>query len=239
MRRILLAALMATIIAWLVGCAAPSDPGSKNPPAPQDGAQAQIGELEARIKEQEARTKEQEARIKEQEARIKEQEARIKEQEARIAQLQGRLASEPTPVNLISPHYPPAVAGAPGWKYHKTLTADLDSDGQAEKVSVTTNAEWIAEQNEFAWDDGHPWHVYVEETDGSRTYLFSNWVQLGRLEVILDREVPGLFIVISRGGGLVVYRATYRGPGQAETALAFHIPLSDSATWADPLISSK
>lgn len=97
----------------------------------------------------------------------------------------------------------------------------------------------MSEQKEFAWDDGHPWHVYVEETDGSRTYLFSNWVQMGRLDVILDRESPGLFIVASRCGSLVVYRAIYRGPGQVEAVLIFDIPLSAFATWADPLMFSK
>jgi hypothetical protein len=145
----------------------------------------------------------------------------------------------PEVVNLINPNYPPGVAGEPGWEYHKTLSADLDGDGQTERVSVTNNAEWLPEQKEFAWDDGHAWHVYVEEADGSRTYLFSNWVQLGQLDVILDQQGPGLFIVSSRGGGLIVYRATYKGPGQGETVLALEIPLSDFATWADPMMFAR
>lgn len=165
--------------------------------------------------------------------------AQVRELEARIKELEARLSPASRSVNLISPHFPPAVGGEPGWDYHKTLSADLDSDGEKERVSVTTNAVWMSEQKEFAWDDGHPWHVYVEETDGSRTYLFSNWVQMGHLDVILDREGPGLFIVASRGGSLVVYRATYRGPGQVEADLAFEIPLSDLATWADPLMFSR
>lgn len=166
-------------------------------------------------------------------------EIRAKALEARIKALEARLAQVGEPVNLISPHYPPAVAGQEGWVYHKSLTADLDGDGQAETVSVITNAEWLPDQKEFAWDDGQPWHVYVEEPTGARTYLFSNWVQLGQLDLILDQEGPGLFILSSRGGGMIVYRATYKGPGQAEVRRVFEIPLSDSATWADPTLFIK
>lgn len=221
MKRICLGVLMVATIVISVGCAAVTE----NTPAPQEGAQPQVRELEARNKELEALNEQLVARTKELEARNKE--------------LADRLSPEARSVNLISPHYPPAVGGEPGWEYHQTLSADLDADGEKERVSITTNAEWMAERKEFAWDDGHPWHVYVEEADGRRTYLFSNWVQLGRLDVILDREGPGLFIVSSRGGSLVVYRATYRGPGQMTTVDAFSIPLSDSATWADPMMFAR
>jgi len=62
---------------------------------------------------------------------------------------------------------------------------------------------------------------------------------MGQLEVILDREGPGLFIVSLRGGSLGVFRATYEGPGEAEVALVFYIPLSHFATWADPLMFTR
>lgn len=140
----------------------------------------------------------------------------------------------PVRVNMVSPHYPPAVAGTPGWEYHQTLQADLNGDGQKERVSVITNAVWVPERKEFGWDDGHPWHVYVEAADGSRTYLFSNWVQLGKLDVIFDPESRNLFIVSLRGGGMVVYRATYHRPGEADLYQVFEIPLGEPATWADP-----
>lgn len=218
MKRIISVVLVAAAI--LVGCSAPY------------GTQAPVGEHAARIKVLEARNAELAARNTDLEARNRELEARNQE-------LADRLSPESRSVNLINPIFPPAVGGTPGWEYHQTLSADLDGDGQQERVSVTTNAFWMADEKAFAWDDGHPWHVYVEESDGSRTYLFSNWVQLGRLEVILDREGPGLFIVYTRGGELVIYRATYRGPGQATTVDAFSIPLSDYATWADPLMFAK
>lgn len=203
--------LMVIAIGVILGCSSPVVPEPENKPVAPDNTQAQVRELEARVKELQARSKE----------------------------LADRISSQSRSVTLVNPNYPPAVGGTPGWKYHLMLAADLNSDGQQERVSVTTNAEWIPEKKEFGWDDGHPWHVYVEETDGRRTYLFSDWVQMGRLEVILDRDGPGLYIVSSRGGSLTVYRATYRGPGQVTTVEAFDIPLSESATWADPLLFSR
>lgn len=160
--------------------------------------------------------------------------ADIHELQNRIHELEQEL-TRPS-VNLINPNYPPAVAGEEGWEYHKVLVADLDADGEKETVSVTTNALWIQEAREFGWDDGHPWHVYVEEADGTRTYLFSDWVQMGRLDVILDAEHSGLYIVSSRAGGLDVYHAIYSAPDQVETVLAFQIPLSDYAVWADSMV---
>ena len=131
------------------------------------------------------------ARNRELETLVAELDAKVKELEFRNRYLAERLSPEDRVVDLINPNYPPAVGGEPGWEYHQTLTADLDGDGVDERVSVTTNAFWMPDEKEFGWDDGHPWHVYVEEPDGTRTYLFSNWVQLGRLDVILDREGPG------------------------------------------------
>ncbi|HWI51122.1 MAG TPA: hypothetical protein VNT01_03145 [Symbiobacteriaceae bacterium] len=140
-------------------------------------------------------------------------------------------APAPQVVNLVDPNYPPAVAGAPGWTYHKSLSADLDGDGAAEKVSITNNAYWDAERQQFGWDDGHPWHLYVEEPDGAKTYVFSGWVQMGQLDVILDEAKPGFYIVNARAGSLQVYRVAYSGPGRAEAVQLLHIPLSQSATF--------
>lgn len=225
MRRLALTVLVAVVMLVSAGCS--------SPPTSSEG-NAAVQELENRVAELTAAVEELESRNEELEARVAELDARRRELEYRNEELVERLSPEERVVDLVNPNFPPAVGGEPGWEYHQTLTADLDGDGQEEQVSVTTNAFWMPDRREFAWDDGHPWHVYVDEPDGSRTYLFSEWVQLGRLELILDREGPGLFIVYERGGGLVVYRAAYQGPGQFRTVLAFHIPLSDYATWADP-----
>jgi len=225
MRRPLLTALVAAAAFVTVACSAST--------APPEGS-AEIEDLKEQLAELTAANGQLEERNRELEARVAELEAKVKELESRNRHLAERLSPEEREVDLISPHYPPAVGGEPGWEYHQTLTADLDNDGVDELVSVTTNAFWMEDEKEFAWDDGHPWHVYVEEPDGTRTYLFSNWVQLGKLDVILDREGPGLFIVYRRGGGMIVYRATYQGPGEFRTVQSFEIPLSYAASWADP-----
>ncbi|WP_374713578.1 hypothetical protein [Symbiobacterium terraclitae] len=230
MRRSTLTLLTAVAMAAAVGCSSPPAASEGNP---------EVRELQDRVAELTAAVEELEYQNRELEAQVAELDARRRELESRNADLARRLSPEDRVVDLVNPNFPPAVGGEPGWEYHRTLTADLDGDGQEERVSVTTNAVWMPDEGEFAWDDGHPWHVYVEEPDGTRTYLFSNWVQLGQLEVILDREGPGLFIVYKRGGGMVVYRATYEGPGQFRTVLAFEIPLSDHATWANPEMFSR
>lgn len=215
---------MLLVSVGLAGCSSPPAPGAG---LPGETAGEEVAALTAANQRLEAEKRQLEARVAE-------LEAKVRELESRNRHLAERLSLEEREVNLINPAYPPAVGGEPGWEYHQVLTADLDNDGVEERASVTTNAFWLPDEKEFAWDDGHPWHVYVEEPDGTRTYLFSNWVQMGQLDVILDREGPGLFIVYRRGGGLIIYRATYQGPGQFRTTLAFEIPLSDYATWADP-----
>ncbi len=155
------------------------------------------------------------------EAQVKALEEQVEELEAEAGQLRSRLrrAEEAAAVEvdlseLINPRYPPAVGGTEGWRYHQITSADLDGDGMEETVSVTTSAVWMEERKEYGWDDGHPWHVYVEEPDGTRTYVFSNWVQLGKLEVLVTTGDPYLVILVNGGSGLSAYRIAYEGPQQ-------------------------
>lgn len=141
------------------------------------------------------------------------------------------------PVNLINDHYPPAVAGSDGWQYVKMSEADIDGDGVEEKLYVTTSAFWTP--GGWGWDDGHPWHVYVEESDGTRTYLFSNWVQLGQLRVMLSSE-PGdkgpkdVLIEQVGGHGLILYRASYQGPGKHAAEHLVSLPIAGFTGYTDP-----
>ncbi|WP_273379764.1 FtsB family cell division protein [Symbiobacterium thermophilum] len=225
MRRASVAILLAATAAVFVACSSP-------PPPP--GTSMEVEELSAQVAELTAVNQRLEAENRELEARVAELDAKVKELEFRNQNLADRLSPEEREVNLINPRFSAAVGGEPGWEYHQVLSADLDNDGVEERVSVTTNAFWMEDRKEFGWDDGHPWHVYVEEPDGTRTYLFSDWVQLGKLDVILDREGPGVFIVYRRDGGMIIYRATYQGPGQFRTVRSYQVPLSYSATWANP-----
>jgi hypothetical protein len=137
------------------------------------------------------------------------------------------------PVNLINASYPPAVAG-PGWPYHKALEGDFDGDGAAEKLHVITNAGWDEQNGRFEWDDGHPWHVYIEEGDGARTYLFSNWVQLGVLDAYLTTDPPGVLLLAREGAGVSAYRVTYRGPGKQEAVKLMSVGTNGVAGFTDP-----
>jgi outer membrane murein-binding lipoprotein Lpp len=158
--------------------------------------------------------------------------------QGRLAELEGRAtgtAPAGKPVNLINPNYPPAVAGTEGWVYHKMRAADFDGDGAEESLHVTNNAYWDAARGEFGWDDGHPWHVYVEEADGTRTYLFSGWVQLGRLLTMVTAESPTqVVLLVESGTGLAVYQVDYRGPGKTEALELASVGINGFAGFADP-----
>jgi hypothetical protein len=108
-----------------------------------------------------------------------------------------------------------AVAGDPGYAYHKHGKYDLDGDGVEETVHVIAKA--VKDGSEYSWDDGSPWHVYVEEPNGERTYLYSGWVHLGILDVdFARRESRGANVMIHYEAGeeYNLYCADYLGPGQ-------------------------
>jgi hypothetical protein len=116
-------------------------------------------------------------------------------------------------VDLTDPKYPAAVAGDDRYEYHKSGERDLDGDGVAETVHVIAQA--VKDESGYQWDDGEPWHVYVEEPSGERTYLYSGWVQLGTLEVGFiwnDDNVTDLLLTYQGGSAFNVYCAEYRGP---------------------------
>ena len=131
-----------------------------------------------------------------------------------------RKASKPTDdsVNLINAQYPVHIAGDQGWDYAKTLPYDLDGDGAEEKLMLIANVQWVDAQSTFAWDDGHNWQVYVEESDGTRTYLFDNWVQMGKLQAMVESDTHDVLLQVQSGTmGLMLYRVTYQ-QGKAPVA---------------------
>ena len=120
------------------------------------------------------------------------------------------------PADLIDENYPSAAAGDDGYEYHQTATGDLNGDGVEETVHVIARA--VKDGSGYSWDDGSPWHVYVDEPTGERTYVHSGWVQLGVLEVaVIARNGPGANLLIQHegGAGYILYCAEYGGPGRA------------------------
>lgn len=132
-------------------------------------------------------------------------------------------------VDLVDPQYPPALAGDPGWNWHTQSEADLDGDGVSETVHVIARVERIEREgsDEFAWDDGQPWQVYIEAADGDRTHVYSRWVQLGWLRAAVAEEqgVRSLIILEEQGAGLRLFQVAYRGPGDAQAEQLAGVPL--------------
>jgi hypothetical protein len=135
------------------------------------------------------------------------------------------------PVNLVK--RPPAVAGDEGYQYHQVLKADLDKDGTDETAHLIASVQKVR-RDEWAWDDGHAWHVYVDEPDGHRTYLFSDWIQFGTLDVhLISPGESTLALQHDSANGFGLYCVRYLGPGRVESAkVADYTPSGRHFTWA-------
>ena len=138
-------------------------------------------------------------------------------------------------VELVDTGIPPAVAGEAGWELAQAATADLDGDGVEERAVLTARVEMY--RGRPAWDDGQPWQVYVEEGDGTRTYAYARFVQLGTVEALLTRGdggPPTLVLVERVPDALTVYEVAYRGPGRVETIRRLHRTLDPVHGFAGP-----
>ncbi|HEX6924668.1 MAG TPA: hypothetical protein VF167_04535 [Longimicrobiaceae bacterium] len=120
-------------------------------------------------------------------------------------------------IALVDTSIEPAVAGQDGWMYSRSAEADLDSDGELERVVLMARAE--VRDGRPLWDDGQPWQVYVEESDGRRTYLYSRYVQLGSptLRIGLEQQgrPPSLILLEHVPDRVSFYEIVYEGPGSA------------------------
>src|SRR5690606_19634901 len=118
-----------------------------------------------------------------------------------------------------------------------TARVDLDGDGREEQIVVLAAVELVRDGGEFpgiddfAWDDGQPWQVYVEEPGGQRTYLFSQFVQLGTVEALVDPDAARIWIVVQTGAGLDVYEVIYEGPGDYQVRRAVR---ASGSRWTAP-----
>ena len=122
-------------------------------------------------------------------------------------------------INLIDPAYPLVTAGEAGWDLVETASADLNADDRPEKVIVMARVERDPKRpREFMWDDGQPWQIYIEDEQGERSYIYSRYVQLGRLEVVIGHQKedgPRSIILLElAGAGIAAYRINYNSPGQ-------------------------
>ena len=91
-----------------------------------------------------------------------------------------------------------------------------------------------------AWDDGQPWQAYVEEADGSRTYVFARFVQLGTLTLRLSaREGPDRPVVVlleQLPDRLSVYEVEYSGPRKVRVTAPYERDLDVSGDVSSPAL---
>jgi hypothetical protein len=146
------------------------------------------------------------------------------------------IRSTPPPADLVDPGIPPAIAGEDGWDYQLSAQADMDGDQRPEQVVLTARVEMY--QGRPAWDDGQPWQVYVEDGDGTRTYLFAQRLQLGTLTMRIapgtGSEPAAVLLLEHLPHRLSVYEATYRGPGDASVVVGFQREVDATGETASP-----
>ncbi len=140
------------------------------------------------------------------------------------------------PIVLIDSSISPAVAGQDGWNYQLSSQADLNGDGQPERVVLTARVEVI--RGRPAWDDGQPWQVYIEEPGGHRTYVYAQRLQLGSLTMRVGRSDAGepatVVLLEHLPDRLGVYEAAYRGPDSLSVAVRFTRALDPRGEAASP-----
>ena len=137
---------------------------------------------------------------------------------------------------LVDSAIPPAVAGAEGWNYQQSAGADLDGDGQAERVVMTARVELY--RGRPAWDDGQPWQVYIEAPDGGRTYVYAQRLQLGTLTMRVGSNEAGqrstVVLLEQLPDRISLYELSYGGPGRVTVAVRYQRLLDPTGETASP-----
>lgn len=124
-------------------------------------------------------------------------------------------------------------AGARDWPYERTWSVDLEGDGDRERVVLLAQVERRGDQ--FLWQDGQPWVVYVEEPSGTRTYVFARSITNGRLDVYTTpaqgNRDPRIILLERSGTRLAAWEVNYRGRDNVRVETLLERDL-DAATFA-------
>ncbi len=140
------------------------------------------------------------------------------------------------PVDLVDPGVPSGVAGDGKWGWYRSAEVDLNGDGQAERVVLMARVETVGGRP--AWDDGQPWRVYVEASDGTRTDVYARRLQLATLTMrvaLEEQERPASILLLEHSADrLSVYEAVYLAPGEVQTTLRFERDLDPRGELASP-----
>lgn len=122
--------------------------------------------------------------------------------------------------------------------YSRAAQADLDGDGEAERVVLMARAE--VRDRRPLWDDGQPWQVYVEESGGERTYLYARFVQLGSVTMRIglgeEGRRPSVVLVEHVPDRVAVYELQYSGASQVELVHRYERLLDPTGELASPAL---
>jgi hypothetical protein len=131
-------------------------------------------------------------------------------------------------VDLVSPRHDDAVLGQAGWNHAQSASADLDGDGTVEQAVIIANADIY--HGRVLWNDGQVWQVYIEEPDGTRTYVYKQFLQLGSVLARRARpeaprpgaaakqaqpQPPTILLLEQLPQRFSAYEVRYAGPGKA------------------------
>ena len=110
------------------------------------------------------------------------------------------------------------VSAADGaWTTVSEYETDLTGDGQPDKLTIYTSAEFA--DGEILWDDGQSWVAEVSDAQGGYYTLLSSYVSNGCVyaEVSEDMERDKtVTIIVTNGSGLSLKRYEYSSSGFVE-----------------------
>ena len=111
------------------------------------------------------------------------------------------------------------VSAADGaWTVVSEYETDLTGDGQADKLTIYTSAEFA--DGEILWDDGQNWVAEVSDAQGGYYTLMSSYVSNGCVyaEVTENAERDKtVTLIVTNGSGLSLKRYEYSSSGFIES----------------------
>lgn len=143
----------------------------------------------------------------------------------------GRKAPGPS---LIDTTISTAAVGEGGWNYYRSSEADLNGDGNEEKIVLAAQVE-IA-RGRPAWSDGHNWQVYVQSPAGERTLIYAQRLQLGTVTLRLteQRSTADILLIEHLPDHLAVYQVRYIAPGETKAHRVLSRQLDPRGDLASP-----
>ncbi|WP_420126304.1 hypothetical protein [Longimicrobium sp.] len=111
------------------------------------------------------------------------------------------------------------------WAYRRELSADLDGDGQPERLVIVSDVE-VRPDSVALWEDGHRWAVLAMNSTGAATLLYAAFVPNGFAEAaVLQPDDQGRRRVLVQERTPQQLRSLeieYHGPGDARSSSTAH-----------------